>query len=214
MKIYKDVFNKVIELDNLFSAWNEFKKGKRSRLDVMSFEYELEREIFSLHEELTNQCYKHGGYTGFFISDPKRRHIHKAIVRDRVVHHAVFSILNPLFENMFIPQSFSCRVGKGSHKGVEIVAKMLNKASQNNSRVCYALKCDIQKFFDNIDHKILLSFLSRRMRDEKMMWLLRELVESYESGITRERERERERESWRYAPQRNTYRKPYVPAFC
>ena len=128
---------------------------------------------------------------GFFISDPKRRHIHKATVRDRVAHHAVFNILNPIFEKTFIANSFSCRIGKGSHKGVEIVTDMIRKVSRNNSRPCYALKCDVQKFFDSIDHQILLSFLSERIQDEKMMRLIRELIGSYESGksgIKRERE--------------------------
>lgn len=212
MKVYKNVFNKVIELDNLFSAWDEFKKGKRSRPDVAYFEFELETHIFKINDELRDETYRHGPYEGFFISDPKRRHIHKATVRDRIIHHAVFSILNPLFENTFVANSFSCRIKKGSHKGVDVVTNMLRKESKNNSRPCYALKCDIQKFFDNIDHQILLSFLTKRIQDEKMIRLLEELIGSYKNEA--EFKRERERESWRYAPQRNTNRKPYIPAFC
>ena len=190
MKVYKNIFNKAIELDNLFLAWDEFKEGKRSRSDVAYFEFGLETNIFKIHHELEEQTYRHSPYEEFYISDPKRRHIHKAIVRDRIVHHAIFNILNPIFDKTFIANSFSCRIMKGSHKGVEVVAKMLKKESHNNSRSCYALKCDIQKFFDSIDHQTLTFFLSRRIQDEKMIWLLREIIDGYEnkSGITRERE--------------------------
>jgi RNA-directed DNA polymerase len=194
VKKYKNVFDKVIELDNIFSAWDEFKKGKCLRPDVGRFELDLETELFKLHDDLKNEAYLHGPYMGFFISDPKRRHIHKATVRDRVVHHAVFNILNPIFEKAFIANSFSCRIGKGSHRGVETLAGMLRKVSQNNSRPCYVLKCDVQKFFDSIDHQILLSFLSEKIRDVKMIRLLNELVGSYENGKSEIRERERERE--------------------
>ena len=192
MKKYKNVFDKVIELENLFSAWDEFKRGKRLRPDVGHFELGLETEIFKLHDDLKNQSYQHGPYMGFFINDPKRRHIHKATVRDRVIHHAVFNILNPIFEKTFIVDSFSCRIGKGSHKGVETITDMVRKVSKNNSGPCYALKCDIQKFFDSIDHQILLSFLSKKIRDEKMMRLIRELIGSYASEKSGIRERERE----------------------
>jgi len=195
MKTYKDVFEKVINLENLFSAWEEFKHGKGSRPDVELFERDLEPNVFGLNGDLKCGNYKHGLYTGFFIADPKRRHVHKAIVRDRVLHHAVFSILNPIFEPTFIAASFSCRIGKGSHRGVEAVAGMLKKVSRNNSRPCYVLKCDIRKFFDTINHHILLSRLSRKIRDVKMMSLLRELIESYSSEAEFMRERERERES-------------------
>ncbi len=199
--MHKDLFNKITELEHLFLAWDEFKHGKRSRKDVMSFECELENNIFRLHEELRSRIYRHGQYEGFFISDPKRRHVHKATVKDRLVHHAVFSVLNPLFEKTFIENSFSCRVGKGSHKGVHVVAKILQKESKNDTRPCYVLKCDIQKFFDNIDHELLVTFLARRIRDEKLMGLLKEIIGSYESGIKREREREREREQALRAPE-------------
>ena len=181
----------MVNLENLFLAWDEFKKGKRSRPDVEHFEFNLETNIFKIYNELIQQTYKHSPYAGFFINDPKRRHIHKATVRDRIVHHAVFSILNPIFEKSFIATSYSCRIRKGSHKGVDMVAKMIRKISRNNSRPCYVLKCDIQKFFDSIDHQILLSILFKKIHDERTKWLLNELIESYEKKRNlRERERE------------------------
>lgn len=110
------------------------------------------------------------------------RHIHKALVRDRVLHHAIFRVLNLIFEPMFIPTSYSCRIGKGTHKGMKKVAEMLRKESYNNTRPCYALKCDIRKFFDSIDHKILLSILRKKIKDKDAVQLLEKVVGSYTSS--------------------------------
>lgn len=148
----------------------------------MEFEQSVEQNIFQLHRDLKNRTYKHGPYTGFYISDPKLRHIHKATVRDRVLHHAIFAMLNPIFEPTFIADSFSCRIGKGTHKGVERLAHMLRKVSRNGTRPCYALKCDVRKFFDTIDHEVLLGILGRRIKDADVMWLMREIVTSFSTG--------------------------------
>lgn len=181
MRIYTNLFNKLITPENLFFAWEEFRRDKKKKEDVLIFEKNLEREIFSLHRELKSHTYKHSGYTDFYISDPKRRHIHKAQVRDRVLHHAIMGILYPLYEKTFIHNSFSCRIGKGTHKGVEALRGMLYKASKNNTRNVYILKCDIEKFFDSINHEILLSVLSSRIKDQELMNLLTEVVGSFTS---------------------------------
>jgi len=118
MKVYKNLFERIASAENLFSAWDAFKGDKRNKPDVQKFEWRLEENIFRLRRELRNKTYKHGPYAGFYIRDPKQRHIHKALVRDRILHHAVFSVINPIFEETFVPTSFSCRVGYGTHKGV------------------------------------------------------------------------------------------------
>ena len=181
MRIYTNLFNKLITPENLFFAWEEFRRDKKKKEDVLLFEKNLEREIFSLHRDLKSFTYRHSGYAGFYISDPKRRHIHKAQVRDRVLHHAIMNILYPHYEKVFIHNSFSCRIGKGTHKGVEALRSMLYKASKNNTRNVYILKCDIEKFFDSISHEILLSVLSSRIKDQELMNLLVEVVESFTS---------------------------------
>lgn len=172
----------MIAPENLFAAWDIFKIEKRGKIDVMEFEKNLEQHIFQLHRDLKNKTYEHGPYTGFYITDPKRRHIHKAIVRDRILHHAIFKTLNPIFEPTFIADSFSCRIGKGTHKGVERMAQMLRAVSRNGTRECYALKCDVRKFFDSIDHEILLEILGERFKDVDVMWLMRQIVTSFSSG--------------------------------
>ena len=191
MKSYADIFDKIISIENLFSAWDEFYKDKKQKEDVQHFEFELEQHIFQLHRDLKSKKYKHGPYTDFYIQDPKQRHIHKALVRDRVLHHAVFKILNPIFEPTFISNSFSCRVGYGTHKGVKVLEGILRKISKNGTAPCFGLKCDIQKFFDSVDHVILFAILKRRIKDSNVLWLLNEIIESY---VSKPRERERERE--------------------
>ena len=184
MKIYKKLFNDIISAENLFSAWDKFKNGKRNKKDVQRFEWNLEENIFKLHRELKSKTYKHSRYVSFNISDPKPRNIHKAQVRDRVLHHAVFQVLNPIFEADFISASFSCRVDYGTHKGVEFLQNIIRKASKNNKVPCFALKCDIKKFFDTIDHNVLLNILKRRIKDNDAIWLLKEIISSFSSSYS------------------------------
>lgn len=181
MKTYKQLFEAIIDPENLFSAWDRFKQGKRSKGDVQKFERYLEQNIFKLQRELRQKTYKHEAYTSFFIQDPKQRHIHKASVRDRVVHHAVFRIINPIFEPTFISHSFSCRVDKGTHKGVAAMEKMIRQVSRNYSRKCFVLKCDIRSFFESIDHDVLLTILRKKVRDEEALWLLEDIIRSHYS---------------------------------
>ncbi len=181
MKIYKNVFENIISLENLFLAWDKFKSDKQKKRDVELFEWHLEENIFKLHRDLKYHRYKHEAYTSFYIHDPKQRHIHKATVRDRVLHHAIFVVLNSIFEPTFISNSFSCRVNKGTHKGIDILDKTIRQVSSNSFKPCFVLKCDIKKFFETIDHGILLNIIGKRIKDNNAMWLLEETIESLTS---------------------------------
>ncbi|MBT9171598.1 MAG: Group II intron-encoded protein LtrA [Actinobacteria bacterium] len=145
------------------------------------FEWRLEENIFRLHRDLKSCNYRHGAYTSFYIRDPKQRHIHKATVRDRILHHAVFAALNPIFEPTFISNSLSCRIDKGTHKGIDILEKLTRQTSNNAFKPCFILKCDIRKFFETTDHKILLSTIRKRIKDTSALWLLEEIIESFSS---------------------------------
>ena len=145
MKIHKNLFDEIVSTENLFLAWDKFKNGKRNKKDVQLFEWNLEENIFRLSRDLKDKTYKHGAYHSFNIKDPKPRNIHKAQVRDRILHHAVFRILNPIFEPSFVSASFSCREGYGTHKGVQYLQDTLRKATQNGKVSCFTLKCDIKK---------------------------------------------------------------------
>src|SRR3989304_3417774 len=188
MKVYRNLFGEIISLENLFQAWEEFRKGKQNKPDVQSFERHLEDNIFNLRRDLVSKIYKHGSYRSFYIQDPKQRLIHKATVRDRVLHHAIFAKLNPIFEPTFISHSFSCQIGKGTHKGVEAVTKMLRQVSRNGTKSCFVLKCDIKKFFQSVNHARLIEILARKVRDPDVLRLLREIVSTSTGRVQRERE--------------------------
>ena len=173
-------FEDLISIDNLFLAWQEFIKGKRNKKDVQAFSFYLMNNILSLHEDLKNHTYKHGGYQKFKINDPKPRIIHKASVRDRLLHHAVYRILYPFFDKTFISDSFSCRNNKGTHKAINRFRKYTNIVSKNNTKTCWVLKCDVRKFFASIDQKILVEVLQKYINDENIINLLREIIRSFE----------------------------------
>src|SRR3989344_3129992 len=115
---HNNIFDEIVSLDNLFLAWFEFRRGKRKKPDVQKFEFSLEDNLFKLHEELKERTYQHSLYQDFYVRDPKLRHIHKASVRDRIVHQAVFRILYQIFDKGFIYDFYSCRFYKGTHKAV------------------------------------------------------------------------------------------------
>lgn len=172
-------FEEIISLENLLSAWKEFILGKRGKKDVQEFSLRLMDNIFLLHRDLINHTYKHGGYQAFKINDPKPRDIHKAAVRDRLLHHAIHRILYPFFEKTFISDSYSCRIEKGTHRAVNRFRVFAYEVSQNNTRTCWILKCDIRKFFANIDHEILLKILRGYIPDKNIIWLLENVIESF-----------------------------------
>jgi len=180
-KVFHNIFDELITLENLFLSWQEFKRGKSKRKDVQEFEFNLEDNIFQLHQELKESKYRHSKYHSFYICDPKLRHIHKAAVKDRVVHHLVSKIFQQIYDRSFIYDSYSCRLGKGTHKAVNRLRKFSLKESQNNKNNFYVLKCDIRKFFDNVDHQILVALLKKRIKDERFLWLIKEIVFSFET---------------------------------
>lgn len=135
--------------------------------------------IFSLHDALGSKIYKHGGYQSFKINDPKSRDIHKAVVRDRLLHHAIYRILYPFFDKKFITDSFSCRNNRGTHKALNRFREFAYKSSKNNTKACWVLKCDIQKFFANINHAVLLDILRNNITDKNILWLLGGVIESF-----------------------------------
>lgn len=169
-------------MDNLLCAWKEFLKDKRNRFDVQKFSLNLADNILALNNELVKQNYRHGGYEAFKINDPKPRDIHKASVRDRLLHHAIYMILYPFFDKKFISDSFSCRLDKGTYKAINRFKSFYYKASKNKTRTCWVLKCDVRKFFANIDHKILMDILSENIEDQKLLRLFEEIICSFSSG--------------------------------
>lgn len=181
MKKFGLAYEDIVSTDNLLEAWWEFLRGKRGKRDVQEFSLRLMDNILALSRVLVNQAYDHGGYIAFNISDPKPRNIHKATVRDRLLHHAIYRQLYPFFDKVFSADSFSCRLNKGTHKAVSRFRDFGYKVSWNNTRTAWVLKCDIRKFFENIDHQVLLSILKLRISDERVIWLLGRVIDSFHS---------------------------------
>ena len=147
------------------------------------YERYLEQNIFELHEELMTGNYAHGRYEPFTIHDPKQRLIHKATVNDRLLHQAIVSAIEPNFERQFIYDSYSCRIGKGSHAGVKRLQTFLRRASKNNTQTVYALKCDIKQFFASMDHAILRQLLGNQVQDLQVMQLLDQVINSLSGDL-------------------------------
>ncbi len=182
MKIQLDhKFEDIVNVDNLLEAWQEFLRGKRNKFDVQQFSFCLMNNILSLHKDLINYKYKHGGYQCFKINDPKPRIIHKASVRDRLLHHAVYRKLYPFFDKTFISDSFSCRKNKGTHKALNKFRSFAYIVSKNNTETCWILKCDIKKFFASIDQNILLEILEKHISDKNIICLLEKIIFSFYS---------------------------------
>jgi RNA-directed DNA polymerase len=174
-------YNTIISLENLLAAWKEFLNGKRSRTDVEEFKSHLMPNIISLHTELKAKTYKHSTYKAFNISDPKPRRIHKAGVRDRLLHHAIHRVLYPFFDRVFISDSFSCRLQKGVHKAVGRFQVFSRKVSCNHTKTVWVLKCDIRKFFASVDQGVLVEILREYIPDSDILRLLAEIIGSFHS---------------------------------
>lgn len=175
------VYEEIISISNLLLAWHEFLRGKSKKLEVMKFSRNLEDNLFSLHYELKDtKCqYHHGAYKSFFVFDPKKRHIHKAPVRDRVLHHAIVRVIEPIFDPNFVYDSYSCRNKKGAHAALERLHKFGWKLSQNNTKTVWVLKCDIKKFFNSIDHRILKNLLEQRIQDQRALDIFQIIIDSF-----------------------------------
>jgi len=172
-------YQNIISVKNLYDAWQEFLLGKKNKKDVAEFALNLSSNISKLHFDLKNQTYKHGGYFAFSINDPKPRNIHKATVRDRLLHHAVYRILYPYFDRLFVYDSYSCRNFKGTHKALNRFRDFGRKVSKNNTKTCWVLKGDVKKCFASIDHKILIKFLKEYIQEENIIWLLERIISSF-----------------------------------
>lgn len=175
------MFERIISVENLLLAWEEFVRGKRCKPDVLRFERQLFDNILQVHNDLARGTYRHGSYHAFQIADPKPRHIHKALVRDRLLHHAIHRVLYPIFDRAFISDSFSCRVEKGVHAAGQRFRTFLGQVSSNGTRTGWALKCDIKKFFASINHCRLKDILSRHISDMRVLNLLSRIIGSFEA---------------------------------
>ena len=164
-------FSSITHWSNLLLAWKKAAKGKRRSYQVASFEYHLADQLLDLQTKLMNGTYQPQGYTNFYIHEPKKRLISASAFQDRVVHHALCNIIEPIFEHYFIEDSYANRKGKGAHKAID-------RFQQFSRKYKYVLRLDIVKHFENIDHAILYQILSKYIEDEKIQDLIKIIIKS------------------------------------
>ncbi|MBE2235177.1 MAG: RNA-dependent DNA polymerase [Anaerolinea sp.] len=165
------MYDQIYTWPNLLLAYRRASKGKRGQANVAAFEHRLEDNLLRLQAELADQTYRPGPYTSFFIHEPKRRLISAAPFRDRVVHHALCNVIEPIFERSFVADSYANRVGKGTHRA-------LAAAQQFARSYRYVLQLDVVQFFPAIDHAILRQTLVKKLGDPAVLWLIDQILAS------------------------------------
>ena len=165
MKRHGNLWEHMISFESLLEAATKAQRGKRFRPAVARFHFNLERELLVLQEELAAKTYRPGPYRSFYIYEPKQRLISAAPYRDRVVHHALTGVLEPIFERSFVFDSYACRKGKGTHAAVA-------RCQHYAQRFRYVLKADIRKFFPSVDHEILKHLIAGKIKDPNVLWLV------------------------------------------
>ena len=175
-KWLKNEFYKKLTYEKLMEAHNKSKKGKGYRKDVILFELKKEEYIMWLYEQLKIKKYKHGGYTTFYIKEPKVRKIEKSKYIDRIVHRwLVDNFLEEAFVKQFITTSYACLKNRGMHKACLDVQKTMKHCKRIWENY-YILKMDVRKYFDSIDKNILLNILKRKIKDKNLLWLINEIL--------------------------------------
>ena len=177
-----------LSLNNIWKSWFRFRAGKRKTTEIENFQYYLEENLWRLHADLNSGQYVHCQYQHFTANDSKRRDIAVAVIRDRVVHRLLYDYLVEIYDQTFIFDAWSCRKNKGLIGAIDRTEKMFRRYNKS-----FVWRADITKFFDNIKQNTLLAIITRRVKDEKSIWLMKKVIGGYLAGVTaRERERERE----------------------
>ena|SRR3989338_9107460 len=170
------MYEKLCSYENLLLAYSKARQGKARKYYVLEFERNLRENLLQLQDELIAQTYKPKPLKTFIIRDPKTRKISKSRFRDRVIHHTLVNVIGPLFQKSFIYDSHANQVGKGALRAIERFEHFKRKVSRNNSCPCHILKADIRHYFEEVDHEILLEILGRKVKDEKVLWLVRQIL--------------------------------------
>jgi RNA-directed DNA polymerase len=176
---YRDLWLELTSYENLYCAYRKARKHKTTKVYVIEFEKNLEQNLQTLCSELILNCYKPQPLVNFIVRDPKTRKISKSDFRDRIVHHALCNIIEPLFEKSFIYDSYANRIGKGTLNALKRFDYFKRKASRNNHISCYVLKADIRKYFENVDHKILVSIIKKKVADKRVIGLISGILANY-----------------------------------
>jgi len=179
-----NLYPEIYSMKNLVLAWKKARKGKTKKDYIIKFEENLGINLRALHNELKYQIYEPKPLKTFILRDPKTRKISKSDFRDRVIHHALVRVIEPIFDKGFIYDSCANRVEKGTSFALKRFDKFKKKITNNLKSEAFCLKADIKHYFQEINHEILLKIIKRKIKDEKTIWLIERVI--------RERERERD----------------------
>lgn len=171
MKRYGNLFDSIISFENLYHASLKARRGKRMKEGCATFEMNRESELWRLHDELVSGTWQPGAYREFTIYERTPRKISAAPYRDRIVHHALCNVIEPIFDRCFIHDSYACRTGKGTHAALERFTRF---AQQNR----YVLKTDIRKYFPSIDHQQLKMKIRRKIKCPRTLDLTDLIIDS------------------------------------
>jgi len=189
MKTHNQIYKKMYSLENINFSYKKARKGKSKEDYVKNFEQNLEENLKNLQYELILKTYKPHGLRRFIVRDPKTRTIHSSLFIDRIVHHIIVHILEPIFEKVFIYDSFASREDKGTHLAIKRFCEFMRRVSQNgrlvknafnnNQIIGYCLKADIKSYFDNVDHEILINIIKKKINDEEAIKLIRKVLYNF-----------------------------------
>jgi len=201
MKTYDNLWDGLCSIENLFQAYRKARKRKTLKPYVLEFERDLSNNLLLLHSELVSKSYHPKPLINFTVREPKTRKISKSDFRDRIVHHALCNVIEPIFEKTFLHDSYANRIGKGALKAIERFDEFKRKVSKNNRKECYVLKADIRHYFETVNHGVLITLLKKRIHDKNIMWLINKILKNYSVGGGASG-------FW------NATRKPHEPVFC
>lgn len=176
MKRHGDLFKDISSFDNLYEAYCKARRGKRWQRVVQEFERDVDGNLHRLHDMLLDKTFHTAMYRTKVVREPKVRTIYiLPFYPDRIVQHALIQVVGPIWDNLFIHDSYACRVGKGIHRGSTRTMEFLRKSR-------YVLKGDMSKFYPSIDHDIMYEIIKRKIKCKDTLWLLRDIIYSYGGG--------------------------------
>lgn len=178
VKKYKNLIDKITDMNNIREAYRKTAKGKKYTYGYLEFKEYDEVNLKLIQEELSDRAYKIGDYREFTIYEPKPRLISALEFKDRLVQHALCNVIAPIFEKGFMPNSFACREGKGTHAGVAYIQSRLRHSNPK-----YFLKTDYSKFFPSVNRAILHDMIERKLSCEATLEIIREIIPTTGKGI-------------------------------
>lgn len=189
VKTYNNLYSQIYNMSNLILAWRKARKGKTKKPYIIEFEKDVIGNLFKLQEELINETYQPKPLVTFILRDPKTRKISKSSFRDRIVHHALFRIIEPIFDKTFIYDSCANRIGKGNLFGIKRFKKFARRVSKNgkingwfnnNQIKGYCFKADIKHYFQEVNQEILLQIIKSKIKDKKVIKLVEKILKNFD----------------------------------